>query len=152
MNGDLRTITHQWLSTVYLWLPVTSKKSLELNLKDIPFEIQANLAPLLLCMTLATQSVVDNPQAALSSFYYTTESYCSLLESSAVLSLRLLQSLVIIATYLTTGQCARLGHALGVHDRRHAPQVLRRNGAWTEYEETHRAWWAVLVLDRYAHC
>ena len=47
-SDEIRAIANQYLSTVHLWLPVVSKKRLELNLKEPQCQISADLALLLL--------------------------------------------------------------------------------------------------------
>lgn len=57
------------------------------------------------------------------------------LEDDGVISVQLLQANIFMTLfevghalyptgYLTAGHCARLGQALGLHDRRHAPQLF----------------------------
>ena len=64
--------------------------------------------------------------------------YCYL-ESSGVITFKVLQAVLLItyyevsngiypAAYLTIGTCARVGQALGLHDRREAPQMYPTTG------------------------
>jgi hypothetical protein len=80
------------------------------------------------------------------------------LEQAGVLNVTVLQALLLTAlyeigngiypaAYLTIGNCARYAVALDL-DR----EILNWNhnaSDWVMIEEKHRAWWAVLMLDRY---
>ncbi|KAF3314531.1 hypothetical protein TWF173_004614 [Orbilia oligospora] len=92
--------------------------------------------------------------------YKTAKAYLAEIEASNVISVRLLQAALLISlyevsngmfptAYLTVGHCARLGHALGIHARKRAPQVLSPPVSSTELEERSRVWWGVIILDRY---
>lgn len=67
--------------------------------------------------------------------YKTAKAACSYVEACGVFSIRVVQTILLIAlyelkhaifpaAYLTVGHCARLGHAMGLHDRKKAPQML----------------------------
>jgi Fungal specific transcription factor domain/Fungal Zn(2)-Cys(6) binuclear cluster domain len=157
---DIRDIVERFFENIHLWLPIVSKKRMQLTLSNPRLELSADLALLLLSMKLITQSSHGSPQAAQTPLYAMTKRQITLVESGALLSLHLLQALVLTAAYeighaiypaayLTTGHTARIGHLMGLHDRKVVPQVLRRSGAWAEIEEIKRTWWACMLLDRY---
>ncbi|KAK6515165.1 hypothetical protein TWF506_007510 [Arthrobotrys conoides] len=92
--------------------------------------------------------------------YKIVKAYFAQVEASNVITVRLLQAALLIAlyevsnaifpaAYLTVGHCARLGHALGIHARKRAPQIITPPVSSTELEERSRIWWAVIILDRY---
>lgn len=156
---DLQDIVERYFENVHLWLPFVSKKRMQLTLSNPKLNLTADLALLLLCMKLITQSSHGNPQAAQTPLYSLAKRQITFVESGALLSLQLLQATILTAAYeighaiypaayLTTGHCARLGHLLGLNDRHAVPQMLRRSGAWAEIEETRRCWWACMLLDR----
>ncbi len=90
---------------------------------------KAGFLLLVLCMAAVSQS----PNAAA----YQRAKHClHLLESQDMISMPLLQSAIMIgfyelssaiypAAFLTVGHCARLGQAMGVHDRKNAPQLFK---------------------------
>jgi hypothetical protein len=41
------------------------------------------------------------------------------------------------------------GLIMGLHDRKHAPQLFKEPDTWTLREEERRTWWAAIILDRY---
>ena len=156
---DLQDIIGRYFENVHLWLPIVSRKRMQLTLSNPRFELTADLSLLLLCMKLITQSPHGNAQAAQTPLYFMVKRQIMLVESGALISLHLLQSIILTAAYeighgiypaayLTTGQCARIGHIMGLHNREAVPQVLRRSGAWAEIQEMKRAWWSCLLLDR----
>lgn len=68
--------------------------------------------------------------------YHGVKHCLHLLESQGMISIRLLQSAILRgyhelrsaiyrAVFLNVGRCARLGQAIGIHDRRNATQLLR---------------------------
>jgi hypothetical protein len=161
-TANIKAMIEAYFDTVHTWLPIVSKKRLSLNLANPNLEPTADLALLLLSM----KNILTEPGSILgggsvcSDVYWRTKGFASVVEHSGLLTLHLLQSIVLLsafeigqglfpAAYLTTGHAARLGHALGFHDRKEAPQMLRRPGAWAEIEETTRTWYAVMLLDRY---
>lgn len=158
---DIRDIVDRYFANVHTWLPFISKKRMELTLSNPGLDLSPDFSLLLLSMKLITQVPSGGPPSVRSPLYHLTKAYLSLVESEGLISLHTLQADILIAAYeighaiypaayMTTGHCARLGHALGVHDRTHAPQYCKRRWAsWAETEETKRTWWATMLLDRY---
>lgn len=158
--NEIHDATENYFQTIHTWLPIVSRKRVSLNLANPKLEPTADLALLLLGMRMIAVTPMPSEGAVRNDLYWRVKGLASTLESNALLSVQLLQSIVLLAAYeignaifpsayLTTGHAARLGHAMGVHNRREAPQMLRRAGAWAEVEETGRTWWAVMLLDRY---
>ena len=159
---DVRDIVERYFENVHLWLPVVSKKRMQLTFENPHLELTADLTLLLLGMKLVTQTPHGGPQDAQNQLYATVKRQFAIVESSALISLQLIQAAILIATYeighaiypaayLTTGQCTRLGYLMGIHDRTAVPQILNRSGAWAEVEEVKRAWWACQLLERYVN-
>ena len=157
--GDIRAVTETFYSTIHLWLPIVSKKRLQLTLSNPDLEMSPDLALLFLAMKLIIEPVANGIAPAETTLYHMVRQFYNMVESSAFMSLHLIQSLLLIATYelghaiypaayITTGHCARLGYALGLHRRRKPLQMIKRPGAWAEIEEMNRAWWATMLLDR----
>lgn len=157
---DIQDIVDRYFANIHVWLPFISKKRMQLALSNPTMELSLDLALLLLSMKLITQVPQGGPQSAQSPLYTLTKNYCRMVESYGPLSLPVLQANILIAAYevghaiypaayLSTGHCARMGHAMGLNDRHNAPQMFRRKpGAWAELEEMKRVWWAVMLLDR----
>ena len=137
---------------VHCWFPILSKKRL---FQDYQAK-SPGLSLLLLCMKLVI-TPTDEPEAM--DIYIAVKHYVVLLEISRNVSLRLLQSMILIslyeqahaifpAGYLTVGYMARLGIMMGLHSRKNAAQLMQPAATWTLREEERRAWWAVLIMDR----
>jgi hypothetical protein len=91
-------------------------------------------ALLLMTMQLHTRSL-DSSNPPNHELYRLAKACCSYVEKSNIFSVRLLQATLLItlyeianaiypAAYLSVGHCARLGHAMGIHDLKRAPQML----------------------------
>lgn len=156
--SDIQGLVGTYFMTIHTWLPMISKKRLYQNLTNPKTEPGADLALLFLCVRLITQRPLGVESAQIS-LYWTTKQFYAIVESNALMSIQLLQAALLIAiyeaghgiypaAYLSVGHCARLGHAMGLHDRKNVPQMLRRPGTWTEQEEMRRVWWTVLLMDR----
>lgn len=158
----MRDILDRHFENVHLWLPIVSKKRLDLLLEDPKLQLTADLALLFICMKLITRGGHESPQDAQSPLYGLSKRFASTVEMSGLMTLPLMQSNLLItayelghgiypAAYLSSAHCARLGTLMGIHDRQHAPQILRKSGAWAEVEEIRRCWWATLLFDRYSN-
>ncbi|KIW19214.1 hypothetical protein PV08_03508 [Exophiala spinifera] len=169
---DIQDIVGRYFENIHTWLPFISRKRMELTLTNPGLEMTFDLALLLLCMKLITLGPLpmgfggggDGVQQHTRGPLYTlAKRTLYLAESHGLICLRTLQANILVAAYeighaiypaayLTTGHCARLGHALGLNDRRRAPQIYKKKaGAWAEVEEMKRTWWATMLLDRYVN-
>jgi hypothetical protein len=103
----------------------------------------------------AMKPLNTNPSRAdmRSTIYRRMKLMISTIEVTGQLTLRILQSLILIAlyelghaiypaAYLTIGQCARYGMALGIN------RAIEPNKPATSSEEERRTWWSVIILDR----
>lgn len=158
-ENDIMGTVELYFSTVHKWLPVVSQKRLFLTLSSPDACQGAELALLLLCMKLITHTPAGDSQSAQNTLYVTAKTFFNVVESSASMTVQLVQSALLLCAYevghgiypaafLSAGHCARLVYALGLHDRKGAPQMVKRPGAWTEHEEMRRVWWGTLLLDR----
>ncbi|KAH6976677.1 hypothetical protein EDB80DRAFT_302091 [Ilyonectria destructans] len=150
-----------YFNSVHIFLPIVSKLRLYQELSNSQNGHNADTTLLLIAMRLHTQSV-DDTEPAHRELYRAAKASFSYVEASNIFSIRLMQAALLIAlyemsnaifpaAYLSVGHCARLGHAMGIHDRKRAPQMLCSPKTSTESEERRRAWWATIVLDRYVN-
>ena len=158
-DGDITGMVELYFSTIHKWLPVVSRKRLILTLESPTAEQGAELALLLLCMRLVTQIPPHDSRSAQNTLYLTAKAFFTVVESSASMTVQLIQSALLLgayevghgiypAAYLSAGHCARLIYALGLHNRKGAPQMIKKPGSWAEQEEFRRVWWGTLLLDR----
>ena len=162
-NADIQHIVGIYLMTIHTWLPIVSKKRLSQFILNGNGEPAADHALLFLCMKLLVEQPPEDCKPSETPLYWTAKNFFHLCEANALLTVQLVQASVLISAYeighgiylaafLSTAHSARLGHAMGFHNRQDAPQVLKKPPTWTEQEETRRVWWAVMILDRYEIC
>jgi hypothetical protein len=156
---DIEDLVDRYSASVHTWLPFVSMKRLKIALSNPEFVLSSDLALLLLSMKLVLE-VPQCAQSARSPLYDLTKNYARAAEDRALLSVPMIQANILTAVYeiahgiypaayMSTGHCARLGHAFGLHDAPHALQLVPNNrSAWAKFEERKRVWWAILLIDR----
>lgn len=114
---------------------------------------------LLLCMKLCESNPEDAPSAY--PMYTTAKRLCAAAEMAGYISVRLVQSFVLVAIYelshglhsaafLTIGHAGRLSVlALGLPTYDHGQNLFKKPETWTQWEERRRTWWAIFLLDRF---
>ncbi|KAG5664275.1 hypothetical protein KAF25_008009 [Fusarium avenaceum] len=153
--GDLPALFEDYFLSVHEWLPMISRK--RLTYTD-PFSQDGCYELVLLCMKICTVKPIS-PSPFQEPLYVLAKSLCSAAESEGLVSLRLVQSLVLLAVfeyshaiypacYFTISRAARLGILMGWHDR-DAQQLFQLGDSWSKREEQRRTWWAIFVLDRF---
>jgi hypothetical protein len=161
LNGDeasVRAIATEYFKTVHSWMPMVSKQNFYRHLLNPLSQPRTDVALLLLCMRLVLTVVQDKIPPSTTSIYLAAKQFSFEIEATATPSLQALQARILIslyelghaiypAAYMSIGACARYGISLGI-DGRDTPQT-NTSGDWTDMEERKRAWWAVLILDRY---
>lgn len=143
-----------YFSSIHQWLPMVSEKRLldpQLSRNDACHDL------VLLCMKLCT--IRPNSSSPSEHPLYSLVKYLSSsAENEGLATLRLAQSLVLLAfyefshaihpaAYLTIGRAARLVILMGWHDR-DAQQLFKPADTWSLREEQRRTWWSVFILDR----
>ncbi len=171
-------IVNEFFDTVHTWLPFVSKKRLQRNALNPMWEAGPDLALLFLCMKLASARPQEGVEHSHTPIYTAAKRFIATLEAAGFVSLTVLQTYLLIAIYeighsiyptawMTVGNCVRYGQLLGLHDSDRGPRLLppavsghenlrmwaegsdTRQTTWTEMEERRRAWWTVIILDRY---
>jgi hypothetical protein len=115
-----------------------SKLRLYQQLSNLDRNHDADLALLVIAMQLHTRPCSDIESTDVD-LYSVAKACYAFVESGNNFSIKVLQAGILIAlyeisnaihpaAYLTVGHCARLGHAMGVHQRSNAPQMLNRPG------------------------
>ncbi|EWY89373.1 hypothetical protein FOCG_08896 [Fusarium oxysporum f. sp. radicis-lycopersici 26381] len=152
---DLPVLYHNYFSSVHEWLPMISRKRIT---HPDPFSQDACHDLLLLCMKICTLRPNGHPPSQ-HPLYMLAKTLCAAAESAGLVSLRLAQSLVLLALYeacqaiypacyLTISRAARLGILMSWHDR-DAQQLFKFADSWSKREEQRRTWWTIFVLDRF---
>lgn len=119
---------------------------------------QADVAVLCLCILLIEQRPVNDTTDMLSPLYLQTKNLITLLETRSGPTLNLVQCRVLVTfyemghgfqttAYGSIAACARSARALGLHKKRwRKPPPLSQK---TRLEEEKRAWWTVIIMDRF---
>ncbi|KAL5089157.1 hypothetical protein Trisim1_006010 [Trichoderma cf. simile WF8] len=158
---QLRSDIDTYFASVHVFFPIVSKLRIyrvlngDVNILD-PDMVILSLAMKMHCQPRTEYDLVRTEMYAL------VKQGCLEAEQNNVFSVKLLQAFLLVAlyeignaiypaTYLTIGHCARLGYAMGIHNRLNAPQMFSQPVSWAEAEERRRVWWAVILLDRFVN-
>lgn len=153
--ADYDSLCESYFSSIHIWLPIISRKRLDHNgLEDTDTCRDLLLLAMKLCTRIPNLAAPNQEP-----LYLLAKPLCSAAEDAGNISLRLVQSVVLLATYeyshaiypasyLTIGRAARLGSLLGWHSGG-AQQLFKSADTWTQREEQRRTWWAIFILDRY---
>lgn len=159
-KDSMQALLGKYLTGTQTWLPMLWKRRTAEKVTSFDENMESGLVLLLLCMKLVTETPSTQDHAASTALYRTAKGLCFRLENSCAMSLQLLQSVVLIAVYelghgifpgaqLTITHAARLGIIMGLHDRKHAPQLFKDPDTYNMREEERRTWWAIVILERY---
>ena len=142
------------------WMHVVSRKHFFGTVLSPLCPPRHELVLLALSMKLFCTPLPSDGRDGQTALYTTAKSFFSEVEATGIMSIRVLQAALFIASYeaghaiypaayFTIGTCARYGTALGL-DKLMAD--LMGDGqvgqSWIEIEEMRRVWWGVLILDR----
>ncbi|EED22258.1 conserved hypothetical protein [Talaromyces stipitatus ATCC 10500] len=141
------------------WMPIISRKYYLAAVLNPLSPSRRSTALLALCMKLCCLRVEG---AERNSLYRLVKKFYSEVESTEGLCVQILQAGIFIAVfeigdaiypaaYLTVGACARYGVAMGLDkiNKDRMGDAHNFSAPWMEIEERRRAWWAVLILDRF---
>ncbi|KAJ3455813.1 hypothetical protein MRS44_017295 [Fusarium solani] len=154
-ENNVVEIASMYFKTVHAWMPIVSKKRIELG---IPLRNSGpDLAMLFLAMRLVTSPPGDCPSAM--PLYSLSQKFLALFESSGGVSIFCLQAMILVALYeysqaiypaawMTVGACARYADLLGITSDREDWDLMDKCTTWTEAEERRRVWWGIYTLDR----
>ncbi|KIA75693.1 hypothetical protein HK57_00508 [Aspergillus ustus] len=158
-EADIQRIAATYFQTVHFYLPFVSNIKIVRHIQSVEGSLKPDVALLLLCMKLA-QEVPDihNPHSF--ALYDLAKDFSAKLCLRGIVSLRALQANILLllyeighaifpAAFMTVGACARQGIVLGLSEKI-APQLAGKAAhSWLDVEERRRAWWTVVILDRY---
>ncbi|OQD93160.1 hypothetical protein PENSOL_c034G00713 [Penicillium solitum] len=136
LDGIQLTAT-RFFKHIHQWMPFISKKRFYDLYLQPSFRSRPDVALLLLALKLITTF----PPAVEESFSILV------LQAGVLVALYELGHGIYPAAFLSIGVCARYAHALGINVSRTVP--TRRVLTLVEVEERRRAWWAIVILDRF---
>ncbi|VUC37669.1 unnamed protein product [Clonostachys rosea] len=154
----------RYFSSVHPWISFLSPKRLKNGGKGSSADLDGCEPLLILCFRLLTEELVDPPQetSQASPLYLSIRASLSAAADGGCVSLRLVQSLVLLSlyelghaiyptAYLTLAQAARMGTLMGLQSKTKASRLFTPANSWTLREEQRRTWWAIIILDRFAN-
>lgn len=144
------------------WMPIISRKRYFNTVLNPLSPLRRPTALLALCMKLCCLEPHHDDGDERISLYRLVKQFYSEVESTEGLCVQVLQAGILIAifeigdaiypaAYLTVGSCSRYGVAMGL-DKINQDRMggeYNRAVSWIEIEERRRAWWGILILDRY---
>ncbi|CAH0020872.1 unnamed protein product [Clonostachys rhizophaga] len=164
LGVDRTEASSRYFSSVHPWFSFLSQKRLNNGDKGSSADLDGCERLLILCFGLLTEELVHPPQELpqASRLYSSIRASVSAAVDGGCVSLRLVQSLVLLSlyelghaiyptAYLTLAQAARMGTLMGLQSKTKASRLFTPANSWTLREEQRRTWWAILILDRFAN-
>lgn len=156
---DILAIAQRYFETLHIAMPFISRIRFFGSLPMLPSEFPLDTACLTLCLRLL-MSEPTQPYSHLDiqELYQIAKEQLLNIEANGIITIKALQSALLLgiyevghgiypSAYFTVGLCSRIGLALGLeHDITIFENTPHR---WVEQEERNRAWWMVLILDKY---
>lgn len=159
-SRQIRDMAITFFSSSASWMPIICRKQFFGTVLNPLSPPRLELVLLFLCMKLFCTPLPSDVGDGQTTLYATTKRFCSEVEATGVMSIRVLQAALLIASYetghaiypaayFTVGACARYGTAIG-SDKLMTDHIGdgKLGQSWIEIEEMRRAWWGVLILDR----
>ncbi|KAL2849305.1 fungal-specific transcription factor domain-containing protein [Aspergillus pseudodeflectus] len=150
----------KFFETIHPWMPILSRvRFYDVYLRDNLHHNKADVVLLLLVLRLIISTPIQDPRLGI---YDWTKQFYQRVEGSGTPSILVLQANIFIAiyelghglypnAYMTIGTCARYMYVLGINgtSTRNVNMNPPRPTSLIEVEERRRAWWAVVILDRF---
>jgi hypothetical protein len=157
---EIRRTADEFFETVHPWMPIISKaRFYDVYLRDSTHHNKADVVLFLLALRLIISNPTQDPRLGI---YDWTKHFHQKVEGSGTPSILILQANIFIAlyelghglypnAYMTIGACARYLYVIGINgtSSRKVNMNPPRPTSKIEVEERRRAWWAVVILDRY---
>jgi len=160
-NGDTIESCLMEYFKKYEWYPILSKAQMVDGLGVVESSPKAELADLILCVYLMTQTSRRRPghDERLQQLYHTTKGLHCLLLSTGRESIELVQAGLLVAlfensqglhnaAYSSVGACARMGYILGLN-KALSPDSKIHSRSPAVVQTERRVWWGVVILERY---
>ncbi|KAH8817476.1 hypothetical protein F5884DRAFT_779519 [Xylogone sp. PMI_703] len=157
-KSSVRSHATSFFENIHPWIPFVSRRVFFERILSPLVPFQAEHILLLAAIKLVTTS--PDSSDVRSAIYRHIKALFTEIEIAGQLTTRILQALILVAlyelghaiypsAYLTIGQCARYGIALGLN---HTIQLPAQH-PWNmmDNEEDRRTWWTIVLLDRFVH-
>jgi hypothetical protein len=155
---NILVISSEFFTGTHQRIPAISKLRFDRDLQCLAARPRADFAALCMCILLVQQTPLGKMTNMQSSLYFKVKNLISLLETTTLLSLDLVHCRVLAtfyeidhglhtAAYISIAACARAARASGLHKKRW--RNLDAEPDRVTLEEEKRAWWAVVIMDRF---
>lgn len=155
---EIQHIANKYFDTIYQRFPIISKARFLERLPYVFSKPSADFTVLCLCIHLVLQYPSQTDQSMQSSLYVTIKNTISLLESTSILSLEVVQARLLVTFYeighgihpgasISIATAARTARLLGLN-KKDFQQSPNDFAARVVAEEQKRVWWATVNLDR----
>ncbi|KAH8803399.1 hypothetical protein F5884DRAFT_506943 [Xylogone sp. PMI_703] len=156
LTADIREQAKIYFRTIHPWMPFLSQKYFNERLLSPLSTPGTDINLLFACVKL----ICTHPGDQSDRRYLMVKSALLQAEIAGIFTFRVLQAWILIclyeighaiypSAYLSIGTCARYAAALEVN--RNDTDSPSRAFDWIESEERIRAWWAVVILDRFSN-
>jgi hypothetical protein len=156
--GNIFVVSSQFFTGTHQRISAISKLRFNRNLQSLNGEPKADFVALCLCIFLIQQMPTGKTPRMQSSLYFNVKHLINVVETMNGLSLDLLHCRILetfyelghglhTAAYISVAACARAARALGLHRKRWLN--LDADPDKLLLEEEKRAWWAVVIMDRF---
>ncbi len=163
-RGPFNVFPELYFKNYQLSLPIINEDEFYWRLEN-PDE-DAHFCALLLSIVLVTQlypqsrdDVPIDPSEHLEELYPTLKSVYSMLQSTGKITLELIQTGILIASYehtqalhqnawMSIGSCVRMAHVLGLHTYLQTPMPIDLDDR-IAVESRRRLWWGIVLMERY---
>jgi len=178
-GSSVQELLTEYFTTVHKWMPIVSKKRIEVYMENPLWVIGPDTALLFLCMKLVCSRPQDGIESSQNQIYMSSKRFLSLVEATGTVSLLVLQAALLVvwyeygqaiypAAYMSAGWCKRYAVLLGINGHPAAYEMLGHpvlntcytslvirltmvQETWIEQEERRRTWWGVLIADRFVN-
>jgi len=134
-GASVQELLADYFTTVHKWMPIVSKKRLEVYMENPLWVLGPDTALLFLCMKLVCSRPQDNIESSQNQVYMSTKRFLSLVEATGTVSLLVLQAALLVvwyeygqaiypAAYMSAGWCKRYAVLLGINGHPAAYEML----------------------------
>lgn len=160
--GDLSSFSNDayiFFDTIHAWLPIISKKRYMQQVSALVTRPDAEMSLLALCVRLVNDVPKNTGSESMrTSLYVNAKCIASYIEAGGRLTIRIVQSLLLIGLYelghgFGNSACISISHTAAVAQTLGIQRLCEENYNPAEYtgwdvEEARRVWWGIIIMDR----
>lgn len=154
----VRSCAAEFFTTIHCYFPIFSKARFYNQVLNPLLPMRAEKELLILCMRVITLRPSEDEDMAVDPNYVAAKKFRAELEGAGAKGSNFLQASILLClyefghaiypeAYYSIAATVRLGVGFGMDGLGGSTQKLHAD--WIQEEELRRAWWAVLILDRF---